>query len=124
MLMDVQNDVQISGGAAIRAGLAFALHAQARAGVHTGGNAQFDGSFLFDATLTAALRAAFLDDLSRALAGGAGTRNREKSLLIREPAPSAAGLAGCGTGSRFPPRAIARASQFLSREFLLALSTA
>src|SRR5260370_14145388 len=101
MLIDVQNDVQISVGAAIRAGLAFALHAQARAGVHTGGNAQFDGSFLFDATLTAALRAAFLDDLSRALAGGAGTRNREKSLLIPALAASPARLARCETGFSF-----------------------
>ncbi len=104
-------------GACNRAGFAFALDAQARSGIHAGWNTQVDGSFLLDASLPAALGAALLDDLARALAGGASAGDGEKSLLIGELAAPGASLARDDAGSRLCAGAIARAAEFLARDF-------
>src|SRR5690242_13120718 len=103
--------------AAIRAGLTFAIHAQARPGVHTGWYAQLDSLLALNAALPAAFGAALLDDLTGALAGRASARNGEKALLIGELAPTAAGLTGDDTGAGLRARAVASLAEFLTRDF-------
>src|SRR5271170_4664825 len=111
----VEDDVEITGGAAVRAGFAFALHAQACAGVHAGRDAEFNGSLAIDAALSAAIGATLLDDLSRALASGAGAIDGKEALLIDELAAAAAGLTGADTRSLLGAGAVAGFAKFLAR---------
>src|SRR5207248_8517082 len=82
MLFDIEDYVQIAARSAIHAGFAFSRHAQTSAGIHARWNPQIDCLVAFDAALSAAIRAALLDNLSRALARRASPRDREESLLI------------------------------------------
>src|SRR6266850_3555569 len=107
MLLHIEDNVQIASWSAIGPGLAFALHAQAGAGIDAGRNAQLDDSFLLHASLTAAFNAALFDDLAGALASGASARDGEKSLLIGELAPAGASLASDYSGAGFRSRAVA-----------------
>src|SRR6266478_948252 len=93
MFLHLEDDIQIAAGTPVRSSFALALHAQARSSVDARGNAQLDGFFALHAALAAALCAALLDDLTRALASGARAGNGEESLLIGELAAATAGLA-------------------------------
>src|ERR1700682_1694077 len=84
VLLHIQNNIQITRGAAVGTGFAFTLHAKPRALVDARRNAQLDGALAIDATLTAAIRATLFLDLTRALAGRAGEIDGEKSLLVNE----------------------------------------
>src|ERR1700686_2927003 len=117
MLLHIEDYVQIAGRAAIRPRFPFALHAQARSSVHARRNAQFDGSFLLDAPLAAAFGATLFDNLAGALAGWAGARNREESLLISELPTAGARLTRHYAGSRFRAGAITSGTKFLARDF-------
>src|SRR4029077_1831976 len=70
VLFDLEHDVQIAGWTAIRPRFAFTADAQTRAGIDAGRNTQLDRFFFFDAALPAAIGAALLDHLARALASG------------------------------------------------------
>src|SRR5262249_42638905 len=117
MLLHVEDNVEIAWRAAIGAGFAFAGDAEARAGVHAGRNAQFDDFFALDAALPAAIGAALFDDLASALASGASAGAGEESLLIRERAAAAAGLAGNDASSLFCAGAVAGFAVFLAWKF-------
>src|SRR6185437_9314422 len=103
MLFDFEEDVEVAGDAAVGSGFAFAGDAQAHAAIHARGNGNFDGVGAFDAALSAAIGAGFLDDLSRAVAIGASARDGEESLLIVHLAAPFAGFArghgGAGLGA-------------------------
>src|SRR5580698_2545909 len=119
VLLHFQHDIQIPGRTAVRSWLALAADAQPRSGIDSGRNSQLDRFFALDAPLTAAIRAALLDHLSRALASWARSRDREKSLLIRQLAAPAARRARCDAGSFFRAGAIARLAVFLPRQLHL-----
>src|SRR5437016_567159 len=72
MLFDFKHDVQIARRPAVRPGLAFAGDTQPRSGIHSRRNSKLDRLFALEAPLTAAFEAAFLHNLSRALASRAG----------------------------------------------------
>src|SRR5271163_1509535 len=116
MFFDVEDDVEIACRAAVGARLAFTGDAQSRARVDAGGNAELDGFFALDAALAAAFGAALANNLARALAGGAGARDGEETLLIGELAAAAAGLAGRYTGAFFGAGAVAGFAVFLAGE--------
>src|SRR5216110_2275498 len=82
MLLDFEHHIEVAAGTAVWPRLTFAGNAKARARVHAGRNAQLDGFLALHAPLAAAFRAAFFDDLARALAGGASARDGEESLRI------------------------------------------
>src|SRR5882762_10339965 len=116
MFLDFEHDIQIPGRSAVRPRLAFAGNAQARAGIHTGRNAQLDSFFALHAPLPAAFQAALLHNLSSALASGASARDGEKSLLVRKLPATGACLASLNTGAFFRPGAVARFAEFLARK--------
>src|SRR5207237_107584 len=107
MLFHFQNNVEVAVRAAVRARLAFTADAQPRAGVHSRRNAKLNSFLVLDPALTAAIGAAFLDDLSGTLASRASSRNGEKSLLVSELAAPAAGLTGHNPSSRFRAGSVA-----------------
>src|SRR5580658_9716984 len=116
MLFDFENDVEIAGRAIVGGGFAFAGDTQARAGIDARWNAQLDRFFAFDAALASAIGAAFFDDLSGALACGAGARDGEETLLVGELAATAAGLAGDDAGALLRAGAVAGFAIFLARK--------
>src|SRR5207248_6326747 len=82
-LFDFEHNVEVALSAAVGARFAFARHAQARAGIDAGRNAQLDGFLAFDAALSAALRAALFHDLTRALAREIGRAScRERVWIV------------------------------------------
>ena len=116
MLFDFEDDVEIACRTVVRAGLAFAGDAQARSGVDSRRNAELDGLLAFEAALSAAFRATLADDLSRALASGAGSRNGEESLLVGQLAAAGAGLASNDASALLRARAVAGFAEFLPRQ--------
>src|SRR5208282_3329907 len=108
VLLHFQHDIQIAGRPAVRPRFAFALHAQPCSGVHAGRDAQLDVVLAFHAPLAAAFEAAFLDDLTRALAIRACAVHGEKSLLVDQLAAPAARLAIHNAGALFRAGAVAR----------------
>src|ERR1700730_6037534 len=116
MLLYIEDDVQIAGRTAIRAGFPFPLDTETCSGVYAGRTAQLDRSFLLDAALAAALRAALLDNLTGTLAGGAGARNREESLLIGELPAACTSLTSHYAGSSFGARAVTSGAKLLARD--------
>lgn len=117
VLLDVKNHVEIAGSAAIGSWLAFTGDTEACAGINARGNAQLDGFFALNATLAAAIGAAFANDLAGTLTRGAGARNGEKALLIGELATAAAGLASDYASAFFRAGAVAGFAIFLARKF-------
>src|SRR5580700_2288094 len=117
MFFDFEDDIEIASRTVVRAGLAFAGHAQTRSRINSGRNPQLDGLLAFEAALPAAFRAALAHDLSRALASGAGSRNGEESLLIGQLSPASAGLASNDSSALLGARAVAGFAEFLAREF-------
>src|SRR5204862_1439404 len=116
VLLDFEHDVQIACWPAVRPGLTFAGHAQPRSGIHTRGNAQLNGLFTLQATLSAALLAALLHRLSCALARWARARDGKESLLIGHLTSSGTGLAGLSAGALFRAGAVAGLAVFLPRQ--------
>src|SRR6185437_1841303 len=117
MLLYFDEGVQIPGGAAIRAGFAFAGNAQAHAAIDARGNRDFDGARTLDAPLTAALHATFANHLSGSAARGARPRYGEKSLLIVQLPVPLARPARLHASSRLRSRAFARFAIFQARNF-------
>jgi hypothetical protein len=82
MGLDMEHDVQIARRPAAKTGFAIAGGAQPRAGVHAGGNAQFDFRRPIASTVTAAGPAGPFEDAARAVAMRAGLRDAENSTRI------------------------------------------
>src|SRR5271166_4451824 len=105
MLFGVQHDVEIAWRAAVEAGLAFAGVQNARAFLDARRNVYLHRALARDASLASTLVAGIDDELARTLAGAAGARDGEETLLITHlPAPAAGGavdgrLAGSDTTS-------------------------
>src|SRR5438552_13967969 len=116
MLFHFKHDIQIAGWPAVRPGFAFPRDTQARSGVHARRNPQLDGLFAFEPSLTAALRATLLHNLSRALARRAGARDGEETLLIAQLPTATAGLASLNAGAFFRACAVASLAVFLARQ--------
>src|SRR5207244_4374279 len=99
-------DVEIACGSAERAG--FAISAKANTGTvfDSRGNLGFHGALPQHSAFAFALGARIGNNAAYTLTGGAGTRHREKALLITHLASSLAGtagdgrLAGCGARAR------------------------
>src|SRR5277367_2301627 len=119
MLFHFEHHIKIAGRTAVRTGFALACNSQTRSSIHARRNAQLDGAFAFDAALPAAIEAAFLNNLSRALAVRARARDGEKSLLVRHLAAAAARLAGLRAGALLRPGAVAGFAILLARQFNL-----
>jgi len=93
MLFDVQDNIQISGRPAERARFAESGETNARAVLYSRRDFGFDHALAQQAALASALRAGIGDNAARALAGGAGSSDAEKALLIAHLASSVARLA-------------------------------
>ena len=102
---DVQDDIKVARAAAAIAGFAVAGGAQARAGVHSGGDPQGDLGGTFHATGAVAGFARPLDHPAGALAMGTGLGDAENAAGTNDLAAAAAG----GTGPDLRPlfRAVA-----------------
>src|SRR5215831_19117320 len=102
MLFDVENHVQVARWTAEHSGLTISAEANAGAVLDTSRNLGLHRALTQHATLSLALGARIGDDAAHALAGGAGTRHGEESLLITDLAAPLAGttgdwrLPGCG----------------------------
>src|SRR6266403_3974931 len=116
MLFDFQHHVQIARRPAIRPGLAFAGDTQPCPGIHSRRNPQLNGLFALKASLTAALHAPLLHNLSRALTCWTRARDGKKSLLIGQLPATGARLAGLNARALFRPRAVAGLAVFLPRQ--------
>src|SRR5260370_17711725 len=117
MLLDLEDDVQVARRTAIRSLLAFPGNAEPRARVHSGRNAQINGAFALESSLAAAIRAAFPNHLSGALALRTRARDRKEALLVNElPAPAAL-LAGADTCAGFRAGPVARFAELQARDF-------
>ena len=91
-----RNHIKISRGTALRSPLTFPHDSQARALVHSRWNLDLKYLFFSHLSLSPALGTGFFDQLPSTLAGGAGSANGEKALLVSNaPLP----LAG-GTGAQ------------------------
>src|SRR5260370_21906500 len=108
MHLDLETDVQAARRTADRSFRAFPGNAQPRARVHAGRNAQINGAFALEASLTAAIRAAFANHLSGALTLRTRPRNRKEALLVDELPPPAALLACADTRAGFGAGSAAR----------------
>src|SRR6266550_2173290 len=116
MFFDFQHNVQIARRPAIRPGLAFTADTQPRSRVHAWRNPQLNGLFALEASLTAALHAPLLHNLSCALARWTRARDGKKSLLIGQLAAAGARLAGLNARALFRARAVAGLAVFLARQ--------
>ena len=102
MLLHVQHDIQIACGAAELADFAGTGKANAGSVFDAGRNFGVDGALAQNAAFAFALRAGIGDDAAGALAGGAGARDAEKSLLVADLAASVTGAASGGGLCRAP----------------------
>src|SRR5689334_19238134 len=117
MLFDLQHHIEVPAGTAVWPRLALAGNTEPRACVHSRRNAQLNGFLPLHAPLSAAFRAALLNDLARALAGRARSRDGEESLRVGHlPAPAAV-RAGNNASSLFRPSAVAGLAEFLAWKF-------
>jgi hypothetical protein len=96
VLFHVEDDVEVSGLAAERAGFAEAGETDASAIFDARGNFGFDGTLAKDSALASALQARVGDDLAQTLAGGTGPGDAEESLLMTDLPVTVAGAAGDG----------------------------
>src|SRR2546422_5110862 len=116
MVFDSQPHVQTARRPAIRPGLAFAGDTQPCPGIHSRRNPQLNGLFALKASLTAALHAPLLHNLSRALACWTRARDGKKSLLIGQLPATGARLAGLNARALFRAGAVAGLAVFLPRQ--------
>src|SRR5713226_1505410 len=117
MLLDLENDVKVARRPAIRSFLAFPGNAKPRARVHAGRNAQINSAFALEASLAAAIRAAFPNHLSGALALRTRARDGKEALLVDElPAPAAL-LASTDARAGFGAGSVARFAELQARDF-------
>src|ERR1700694_2964345 len=123
MFFDFEHNVQIAPWPAIRPGLAFAGDTQPCPGIHARWNPQLNGLFALEASLTAALHAPLLHNLSRTLARWTRARDGKKSLLIGQLPAAGARLAGLNARTLFRARAVAGLAVFLARQFDLGAHT-
>src|SRR6266567_5169250 len=117
MLFDFQHNIQVAVGAAVWPRLTLAGNTKPRPRVHARRNAQLDSLLPLHASLSAAFRAALLNDLARALAGRAIARNGEESLCVGQLSTPAAVRAGNNASSLLRPSAVAGLTEFLARQF-------
>src|ERR1700758_4671891 len=116
MLFNFQHHIEVAAGTAVWPRLALAGNAEPRACVHARRNAQLDGFLALHAPLSAAFKAAFFNDLARALAGRARARDGEEALRVGHlPAPAAV-RAGNNASSLLRPSAVAGLAEFLARQ--------
>ena len=94
MLFYVQNHIEIAGRTAVKT--AFSVSGEANAGAifHAGGNLCVHRALPQNPAFAFAFRTGVGNDTARALAGGTGTRNTEKTLLVADLAAAVAGTAG------------------------------
>ena len=105
VLGDVEDNVEVAGGAALVAGFAFAGDAQAVAVVNAGGDVDGEGFGAFDAAGAATFGAGFFDDFACAVAGGAGLHHLDETAdggahLAAAAAGGAGDFFGAGLGTR------------------------
>ncbi len=81
MVLYDQHDIKIAGRTATAGGFTFSADAQLVAGIDAGRNLQFEVTLPNDSPLAAASLAGILDDLSRAAALRARSRDAEETLL-------------------------------------------
>src|SRR5271165_6426991 len=113
MFLHIQNDIQIARRPAIRSRFAFTGNAQTCSGIHAGRNPQLNRALPLHSPLSAAICAAFLDNLPGTLTRRTRPVNREKSLLVNDlPAPTAC-LARSHTSTLFRSGSVARFAKFL-----------
>ena len=107
VLFEPDFNVEVTGRAAVGAGLAVACAANAHAAVNAGRDLDLKGLLLLDLALAVACGAGLWNDLARAAAGGAGLLHTEKALAhLHRPRP-AAGAAGFGLGTGLGTAAVA-----------------
>src|ERR1700677_1864014 len=106
VLPDADLHVQITGRAAVAAGLALAVQANAISGIDARGNGHRQGLLLADPPLAIAGVARITDDLAAPLASGAGLLDGENGLLHAHLALAMAGIAGLGRGTLGGSRAL------------------
>src|ERR1700720_4694772 len=94
MFLDVQHDVEITGGTAEGSGFAASVEADARAVFHSGRNFRIDRALAENAAVAFALRAGVSDHAAASLAGGTSSRDAEEALLIAYLAAACARAAG------------------------------
>src|SRR5262245_15877231 len=82
VFLNVDDHVEIARWPTARTGFAFAAQAQPLPGGDASGNADAQFLFLLNASRAATCLARLGDDLARAAALTAGSRNREESLLV------------------------------------------
>src|SRR5579883_903972 len=102
-----QEDVEIAGRAAARAGFTLAGKTDARAILDARGNADLECLVASHAALARAGAAGLVDHLARAMAGVAGAFDGEEALLGTQPAAAVAGRALVRQGARLGARAMA-----------------
>src|SRR5947209_2843342 len=90
---DADENVEVAWRGAVHPGFALAGEADAGAVLDPGRDIDRQCLLAADAALATAALARFLDDLSRALAGGAGALDREEALLRAHPSVALAGAA-------------------------------
>src|SRR5438552_797132 len=115
MIADLENHVQIAGRTVVRAGLSLMRQAQPGAVIHTGRDVDLQLAVDLLVAFAMAHRAAFLDDLARAIALPAGSPDGEKALLIDDLAAAAAGGTGRAAAARLGALALAMLAGFESR---------
>src|SRR5262249_47903078 len=101
VVADFEEDVEIAGGAAVGAGLAFAREPQPVAVVDARRNVHLQLALNLFETLTAALGAWVADDLTAAIAGAACPPDRKKALLVEDLAAAVASGARAWSVARF-----------------------
>src|ERR1022692_541928 len=112
VLPGVQHDIEVAGRSTVNARLALARVQHARAFLDSRGNFDRDRALARDAAMASALRAGIDDQFARALAGAAGARYGEESLLITHLPASPAGGAGDGRLARSRAAAFALVALF------------
>lgn len=93
MFFDMQDNVEITGGAAKRSCLAQSGKPDACAVFYSGGNLRIDRALPFVAALAFAFRTGIRNNAAHSLARRTSPRHAEESLLIAHLAPPAAGTA-------------------------------
>src|SRR5512140_859314 len=114
-------DIEVTGGAAVDAGLAFAREADAVALVHARRNLDRERLVLLDPARAAARAARVHDHLAAAVARGAGLLDREEALRQPHAARAVARLAGLRMRAGLGARAVARFARLNGRDADLGL---
>src|SRR5262245_46271124 len=96
VIVNAEYHVKIAGGAALCPGISLAGNAQLVSMVHACRNFQLDYFFPDDPAFAVTRLAGILDNLARAVAVRAGTRDAEEPLLKADLAITIAGGTGCG----------------------------